>query len=109
MFARSIASPAFVQFRTIRESTYFRISVANAKSLAHLLSVTLKSKHRKREINTDKANTMQKNRFPQPAQRLFPLYAFIARARVIGVRATAEQMALSGLPISDALLMARAA
>lgn len=48
-------------------------------------------------------------RFPQPSQRLFPLYGFIARARVIGIRATAEQMHASGLPLRDALRMARAA
>lgn len=46
-------------------------------------------------------------RFPQPSERLFPLYAYIIRARVIGVAAVAHQMARAGRPLSDALIVAR--
>lgn len=47
------------------------------------------------------------NHFPQPSQRLVPLSVFIARARVIGLAATAVQMAVAGRPVTDALIVAR--
>ncbi len=43
----------------------------------------------------------------QPSQQAFPLYGYIARARVIGMAAVAHQMAQAGRPVHEALIVAR--